>query len=193
MKLVAPSFPSSDSTASAHESGRRFGLRDGIFQATTQGAGEQYLSAFALMLQATPFHLSVLSALPQLLGTWAQFVSVKMSHWFPHRTSQVRWGIIGQSLAWLPMLGLPLLFPQWGPWLVVAGAALPLVVLGRIDARLREQFAHQFAIGSFEGAHEGALFRPAFPDDFLALGGAVVAGHPVLLFSQDLLHEVCDE
>jgi MFS family permease len=47
-----------------------------------------------------------------------------MSHWFPHRTSQVRWGIIGQSLAWLPMLGLPLLFPQWGPWLVVAGAAL---------------------------------------------------------------------
>lgn len=120
------SVPAHDSvhTASAHASGRQFGLRDGIFQATTQGAGEQYLSAFALMLHATPFQLSLLSALPQLLGTWAQFVSVKVSHWFPHRKTHLLWGIVGQSVAWLPILVLPLLFPQWGPWLVVAGAAL---------------------------------------------------------------------
>ncbi|MEC4888481.1 MAG: MFS transporter [Nitrospira sp.] len=108
----------------AHDSGRRFGLRDGLFQATTQGAGEQYLSAFALLLHATPVHLGLLSALPQLLGTWAQFISVKVSHWFPSRKSQVLWGILGQSLAWMPILGLPLLFPQWGPELLVAGAAL---------------------------------------------------------------------
>lgn len=126
MNVVVPTVPASDSAraASAQESGRQFGLRDGIFQAITQGAGEQYLSAFALMLHATPFHLSVLSALPQLLGTWAQFVSVKVSHWFSHRISHVRWGIVGQSLAWLPILMLPLLFPKWAPWLVVAGAAL---------------------------------------------------------------------
>jgi hypothetical protein len=30
-----------------HESGRRFGIRDGLFQAVAQGGGEQYLSAFA--------------------------------------------------------------------------------------------------------------------------------------------------
>ena len=126
MNVVTPPEPSSDSerAASAQESGRRFGLRDGIFQAATQGTGEQYLSAFALMLHATPFQLSLLSALPQLLGTWAQFVSVKVAHWFPHRKSHVRWGIIGQSIAWIPILALPLLFPQWGPWLIVAGAAL---------------------------------------------------------------------
>ena len=126
MNVVTPPDPSSDSerAASAQESGRRFGLRDGIFQAATQGTGEQYLSAFALMLHATPFQLSLLSALPQLLGTWAQFVSVKVAHWFPHRKSHVRWGIIGQSIAWIPILALPLLFPRWGPWLIVAGAAL---------------------------------------------------------------------
>ena len=122
--IPAASTQQSAETAAAHESGRQFSLRDGIFQATTQGAGEQYLSAFALMLHATPFQLSLLSALPQLLGTWAQFVAVKVSHWFPHRKSHVRWGIIGQSAAWLPILVLPLLFPQWGPWLIVAGAAL---------------------------------------------------------------------
>ncbi|MEQ1793765.1 MAG: MFS transporter [Nitrospira sp.] len=126
MKPVSLATPAVDApdAASAHASGRRFGLRDGMFQATTQGAGEQYLSAFALMLHATPLHLSLLSALPQLLGTWAQFVSVKVSHWFPHRKSHVLWGIIGQSAAWIPILMLPLLFPQWGPWLVVFGSAL---------------------------------------------------------------------
>lgn len=111
-------------TAPAHESGKRFGLRDGVFQAVTQGSGEQYLSAFALLLHATPFHLSLLSALPQLLGTGAQLLSVHVAHWFSQRTSQVRWGIVGQSLAWIPILALPLLFPEWAPWLVVAGAAL---------------------------------------------------------------------
>lgn len=107
-----------------YEPGRRFGIRDGLFQAVTQGGGEQYLSAFALLFQATPFHLSILSAIPQLLGTWAQFVSVKVSHWFPSRASQVFWGIIGQSVSWIPILTLPLLWPDLGPWLLIAGVAV---------------------------------------------------------------------
>ena len=119
-----PNLIPHDPPGTQHESARRFGLRDGIFQATTQGTGEHYLSAFALLLQATPLHLSVLSALPQLVGTWAQIMSVKMSHWFPNRTAHVFWGIMGQSLAWLPIVTLPFVFPQWGPELVIAGAAL---------------------------------------------------------------------
>lgn len=107
-----------------HESGRRFGVRDGLFQAVTQGAGEQYLSAFALLLHATPLHLSILSAIPQLLGAWAQLVSVKVSHWFSSRASQVFWGIIGQSVAWIPILALPLLWPHQGPWLLIAAVAV---------------------------------------------------------------------
>ncbi|MDF0675314.1 MAG: MFS transporter [Nitrospira sp.] len=107
-----------------HESGRRFGVRDGLFQAVAQGAGEQYLSAFALLLHATPFHLSILSAIPQLLGTWAQLVSVKVCHWFSSRASQVFWGIIGQSVAWIPILALPLLWPHQGPWLLIAAVAV---------------------------------------------------------------------
>lgn len=106
-----------------HEAGRRFGIRDGLYQAITQGSGEQYLSAFALLFHATPFHLSVLSALPQLIGMWAQLVSVKVSHWFPNRKSQVLWGIIGQAVSWVPIIALPVLWPQMGPWLLVAGAA----------------------------------------------------------------------
>ena len=113
------------STASRpHESGRRFGIRDGLFYAVTQGGGEQYISAFALLLHATPFQLSVLSAIPQLFGTWAQLFSVKVSHWFPSRASQVFWGIIGQSVSWIPILILPLLWPDQGPWLLIAAVAV---------------------------------------------------------------------
>lgn len=106
------------------ESGRRFGIRDGLFQAIAQGGGEHYLSAFALLFHASPFQLSVLSAVPQLLGTWAQLVSVKISPWFPNRASHVYWGIIGQSVSWIPILVLPLLWPEQGPWLLIAAVAV---------------------------------------------------------------------
>ncbi|MCX5725204.1 MAG: MFS transporter [Nitrospirae bacterium] len=107
----------------AGERGLRYGLRDGACQAVTQGSGEQYLSAFALLLHASPFQLGVLSALPQLIGTGAQLVSVKLLHWFPHRKTLIAAGTVGQALSWVPILLLPLLLPEWGPWLLVGGAA----------------------------------------------------------------------
>jgi len=106
------------------EPSRRYGLRDGACQAITQGSGEQYLSAFALLLGASPFQLSVLSALPQLIGTGAQLASVKLLRWFPDRKALIRAGTAGQAMSWLPILLLPLLFPSSGPWLLICGTAL---------------------------------------------------------------------
>lgn len=106
------------------EPSRRYGLRDGACQAVTQGSGEQYLSAFALLFHATAFQLSILSALPQLLGTGAQLASVKLLRLFRDRKALIRIGTIGQALAWIPIVLLPLLFPASGPWLVIGGTAL---------------------------------------------------------------------
>ena len=106
------------------ERSRRYGFRDGACQAITQGSGEQYLSAFALLLHASSFQLSLLSALPQLFGTAAQIASVKLLRWFPDRTSLIRTGTIGQALAWVPIILFPLLLPEYGPWLVILGTAL---------------------------------------------------------------------
>ena len=106
------------------EPSRRYGLRDGACQAITQGSGEQYLSAFALLFHANAFQLSILSALPQLLGTGAQLASVKLLQLFRDRKALIRIGTIGQALAWIPIVLLPLLFPAFGPWLVIAGTAL---------------------------------------------------------------------
>jgi hypothetical protein len=114
---------SSSRAEHAGKQGLRYGLRDGASQAITQGSGEQYLSAFALLLHASPFQLSVLSALPQLIGTGAQLISVKLLQWFPNRKALISAGTVGQAVSWVPIVLLPLLFPQWGPWLVVSGAA----------------------------------------------------------------------
>lgn len=115
--------PDNSQAQRANEQGLRYGLRDGACQAITQGSGEQYLSAFALLLQASPFQLSVLSALPQLIGTGAQLASVKLLQWFPDRKAIIFSGTVWQAFVWIPIVLLPLSFPQWGPWLVVSGAA----------------------------------------------------------------------
>ena len=120
---IEETAPTNSRPQSAGEGGLRYGLRDGACQAVTQGSGEQYLSAFALLLHASPFQLSVLSALPQLIGTGAQLVSVKLLQWFPNRRALISAGTAGQAFAWVPIVLLPLLLPQWGPWLVVGGAA----------------------------------------------------------------------
>jgi MFS family permease len=51
-------------------------------------------------------------------------ISVKLSHWFPNRVSQVFWGVVGQSVSWIPILALPLLWPDQGPWLLIAAVAV---------------------------------------------------------------------
>ncbi len=108
----------------ARERSRRYGIRDGGWFAVMQGGGENYLSAFALLLHATAFQIGLLSALPQLVGTWTQLLSVKVLNRMPHRKAIILAGAAGQTLLWLPLLALPLLYPAQGPWLLIACAVL---------------------------------------------------------------------
>ena len=103
----------------AGERNRRYGIREGAFAAVMQGGGENYLSAFALLLHATAFQVGLLSALPQLVGTWSQLLSVRVLHRFPHRKALILTGAVGQALCWIPVLLLPLLIPDWGSWLLI--------------------------------------------------------------------------
>ena len=84
-----------------------------------QGAGENYLSAFALFLHAAPVHIGLLSALPQLIGTWAQLLSAGALSHLPRRLTLILLGAGAQAFMWLPLLLLPLLWPDYGPWLLI--------------------------------------------------------------------------
>lgn len=87
-----------------------------------QGAGDNYLSAFALLLHASPFQIGLLSALPQLVATWAQLAAVSMLTRLPRRRSLILAGTATQAVLWIPLLALPFVWPSYGPWLLIACA-----------------------------------------------------------------------
>lgn len=106
-------------------------VREGAAAAVMQGSGETYLSAFALLLQATPFQIGLLAAVPPIIGTAAQLLSVKVLDRAKARKPLIVFGAAGQALAWLPLFFLPMLFPTYGAWLLLSGVAL-YVAMGHL-------------------------------------------------------------
>ncbi|WP_447978848.1 MFS transporter [Candidatus Nitrospira bockiana] len=99
-------------------------VHEGACSAVMQGGGESYLSAFALLLHATPFQIGLLSALPPIIGTWSQLLSVKVLDRIHARKPLIVVGAAAQAVAWAPLFFLPLLFPSFGPWLLLATAMI---------------------------------------------------------------------
>lgn len=106
-------------------------VREGASAAVMQGSGETYLSAFALLLQATPFQIGLLAAVPPIVGTAAQLLSVKVLDHVKARKPLILFGAAGQALAWLPLFFLPILFPSYGAWLLLTGVAV-YVAMGHL-------------------------------------------------------------
>src|SRR5437763_5524764 len=101
----SPRIPMPDRPENPNDLGersRRYGIRDGAFQAVMQGSGENYLSAFALLLHASALQIGILSALPQLVGTFPQLLSVKILHRFRQPKSLILAGATGQTILWVP-------------------------------------------------------------------------------------------
>jgi MFS family permease len=101
----------------------RHSVRDGMAFSVQVGAGETYFSAFALFLRATAPQVALLSTLPPLLGSLAQIFSAWLGSYFGRRRLVLA-GCVTQALLWLPILLVPLLFPQY-----TITALLVLIVL----------------------------------------------------------------
>ena len=107
----------------------RFAIRDGIFFSLMTGFGESYFGAFAIFLKATNPQIAMIASLPQLLGAFFQFVSVRLLNVLKSRKTIILSGVIGQAMTWLLILSIPFLFPGRGiGWLI--GAVIAYFVLG---------------------------------------------------------------
>lgn len=87
----------------------RHSVRDGMAFSVQVGAGETYFSAFALFLKATAPQVALISTLPLLLASSAQIFSA----WIGSYVGRRRVVILGcalQTLLWLPILLVPVLF-----------------------------------------------------------------------------------
>ncbi len=168
-----------DRAAGAADGGgqsRRYGIREGAFQAIMLGGGENYLSAFALLLHASAFQIGLLSALPQLIGTGAQLLSVKALSWVRHRKSLILTGAAGQAFVWLPLLALPLVFPEQGPWWLIA-CAVAYVAMGHFAIPAWNSLITDLVDPNRRGAYFGHRARVMTVSSFTALCGAGLILH----------------
>jgi MFS family permease len=150
---------------------RPYGVRDASFQAAAQGGGENYFSAFALLLHASPFQIGILSALPQLVGMVAQISSIKLLKYLGAPGRLILVGGWGQALCWLPLLTLPLLMPDHGPWLLI-GCAMLYFACGQATTPVWNSLLVELVEMSGRGAYFAHRARMTALTSFIALGVA---------------------
>jgi MFS family permease len=90
----------------------RHSVRDGMAFSVQVGAGETYFSAFALFLRATAPQVALISTLPLLLASSAQIFSAWLGNYVGRRRLVVL-GCALQTLLWLPILLVPVLFADY--------------------------------------------------------------------------------
>src|SRR5436309_14423219 len=120
LRTLASKGDSMEHPAAISERSRHYGIREGAFQAIMVGGGENYLSAFALLLHASALQTGLLSALPQLVGTWAQLFSVKVLNRFHHRKALILVGAAGRAVGSLPLAAPPVGLRETAPWPLIA-------------------------------------------------------------------------
>ena len=96
-----------------------YSIRDGVFASIQQGAGESYISPFAIFLNASNTQIGLLASIPLLLGACFQFVSVKVLDLLQKRKKVILLGAGLQALVWIPLFWLPFIFPNHAASLVI--------------------------------------------------------------------------
>jgi MFS family permease len=90
----------------------RRSLKDAVAYSAMAGFGETYFSAFSVFLKASTAQIALISALPPLLGSLAQLFSAWLGNRTGWRKSIILTGVYLQVFSWLPIIVLPLLFPE---------------------------------------------------------------------------------
>lgn len=99
-------------------------IKDAGAYAVMIGVGETYISAFALFLRASTPQIGLLASLPPLLASLVQLFSAWLGRWTGKRKAIVLLGASIQGFAWLPLILLPLLFPDHAVELLIASVVL---------------------------------------------------------------------
>jgi MFS family permease len=106
------------------EDSLRHSIKDATAYAVMMGAGETYLSAFAVFLKASTPQIGLLASLPPLLGSLAQILSAGLGRLLGRRKPVILAGAGLQAFAWLPIALLPVLFSSAAVPLLVASVVL---------------------------------------------------------------------
>jgi MFS family permease len=91
------------------ERSRKYSLKDSAAVNATVGFGDNYISAYAVALGASPAQIGLLTSVPNLIAPLAQLATSRAME----KTSRKKifsWSILVQSLIWLPVILVSFLF-----------------------------------------------------------------------------------
>lgn len=88
-------------------------IKDGCAHAVMLGAGEAYLSPFAIALGAGSLFVALLSSVPPFLGSLVQVASVPLLKRLRRRKDLIVRAATAQGLCWLPLVVLVLTEPSF--------------------------------------------------------------------------------
>ncbi|KAF0191963.1 MAG: hypothetical protein FD165_1297 [Gammaproteobacteria bacterium] len=97
----------------------RYSVRDGVAYSVMAGAGETYFAAFALFLKATTAQVGLLSTLPPMIASLAQLLSAWLGQIVKRRRLIILAGTSLQAVSWIPLLLLPVIYPEHGVTLLI--------------------------------------------------------------------------
>jgi MFS family permease len=84
-------------------------VKEGSAAAVMAGAGEAYITPFALSIGASNFQIGLLSALPALVSPISQLVGSKLMETHPRKKIAI-FGPAMQALMWFPIIALGLIY-----------------------------------------------------------------------------------
>ena len=102
----------------------RYSVRDGVAWSVMFGAGESYLQAFAVFLKASTAQMTLLTALPSLLGSLSQLASAWIAGRAIPRKRLIFGGVLLQALTWLPIIALAFVQTEYAVPLLIFWVAL---------------------------------------------------------------------
>lgn len=155
----------------------RHSVRDGVAYSVMSGGAETYLSAFALFLKASAPQVAMLATLPPLLASLAQPLSVWFGRRLRRRKPVILAGACIQALVWVPLMLLPLRFPEQAVPILIACITL-YHMGGNLAAPLWSSLMGDLVPDRKRGRFFGRRTRLATISAFLALvaSGVVLDG-----------------
>ncbi|MDO8647615.1 MAG: MFS transporter [Candidatus Diapherotrites archaeon] len=98
-------------------------VKDAMAFNVMQGAGINFMNAFAVALKATNFQISMLVSIPQLLSAWIQLLSSELLEIVKDRKKLIGIFVFLQAITWIPILLAPFIFTglnsSWIVWFVI--------------------------------------------------------------------------
>lgn len=105
------------------EDSRKYSIKDGIFATIKDSVAGNFISPFAIALNASDALIAMLSSIPGLLGPISQWRSSDLIEKYP-RKKIVLTSVFFEILAWLPLIAIALLF-----YFNIITSLLPLLLL----------------------------------------------------------------